>query len=111
MAGLKAGEAVVPGAAPTYICCHDSAPPPHQNIRSDPENLLIRALTRKRKREREAARGGARPRRGERRRRGVALPRGAGGNGRGRAAERAGRGTAAGQRSHPAPRPWRTVGV
>ena len=58
LAGLKAGEAVVPGAAPTYICCHDSAPPPHQNIRSDPENLLIRALTRKRKREREAARGG-----------------------------------------------------
>ena len=57
LAGLKAGEAVVPGAAPTYICCHDSAPPSHQNIRSDPENLLIRALTRKRKREREAARG------------------------------------------------------
>eukprot|EP00271_Cylindrocystis_brebissonii_P017004 TRINITY_DN423_c0_g2_i1.p1 TRINITY_DN423_c0_g2~~TRINITY_DN423_c0_g2_i1.p1 ORF type:complete len:186 (+),score=54.32 TRINITY_DN423_c0_g2_i1:297-854(+) len=40
-----------------YVCAHDTRPPAAQVIRTDPTNILIRALTAKKQQQREDAQG------------------------------------------------------
>mmetsp|Transcript_2328 Transcript_2328/g.4709 ORF Transcript_2328/g.4709 Transcript_2328/m.4709 type:complete len:177 (-) Transcript_2328:163-693(-) len=42
---------------PTYVCEHDTAPPEHQIITTDPTNILIRDLTYKKNKEERTQKG------------------------------------------------------